>query len=82
MTPEKVDYRITVHHEDNSYWAEVEQLPGCFAAGETLEEMWESLAEAIGLYLSTPQSGVSVVIGEVSATSTSESVEARVLVSS
>ena len=36
---------------DGSYWAEVEELPGCFASGFTLEELNEALSEAIRLYL-------------------------------
>jgi len=33
------------------YWAEVSDLPGCFASGRTLTELREALGEAIGLYL-------------------------------
>jgi len=44
-------YQAVVHHEDGSYWAEVPELPGCFAAGDTLDELKESLIEAIVLYL-------------------------------
>ncbi len=28
-----------VHEEDGSYWAEVKELPGCFASGRNLEEL-------------------------------------------
>ncbi len=38
-----------VRIEDGTYWADVEELPGCFAAGETLDELFESLREAIDL---------------------------------
>jgi predicted RNase H-like HicB family nuclease len=37
--------------EDGSYWARVEALPGCFASGDTLDELFESLEEGIALYL-------------------------------
>jgi predicted RNase H-like HicB family nuclease len=39
--------------EDGSYWAEVKELPGCFASGFTLDELMEALTEAIAMCLST-----------------------------
>lgn len=48
------DFTARIHSEDGSYWAEIEELPGCFASGETLEELQEALEEAVSLYLSTP----------------------------
>jgi predicted RNase H-like HicB family nuclease len=42
---------VEVHHEDGSYWAEVRELPGCFASGRDLPELIESVQEAIALYL-------------------------------
>lgn len=56
----EVTYQIEIHQEDGSYWATVQELPGVFASGETLQELNEALAEAIGLYLSTPGSTVTV----------------------
>lgn len=76
----KSEYSVLVHHEDGSYWAEVKELPGCFAAGDTLDELWEGLTEAIGMYLSTPESQVSVHVAEREVVS--ESVEAKVLICS
>jgi predicted RNase H-like HicB family nuclease len=32
-------------------WAEVRELPGCFASGHTVAELIESVEEAIALYL-------------------------------
>ena len=40
-----------IHHEDGSYWAEVVELPGCFATGDTFDELLESLREGIALYV-------------------------------
>ncbi len=40
-----------VHTEDRSYWAEVAELPGCFASGATLDELKEALDESVRLYL-------------------------------
>jgi predicted RNase H-like HicB family nuclease len=40
-----------VRKEDGWYWGEVEELPGCFASGRTMDELLEALTEAITLYL-------------------------------
>jgi predicted RNase H-like HicB family nuclease len=40
-----------IHHECGGYWAEVVELPGCFAAGDSFDELFESLHEGIRLYL-------------------------------
>lgn len=54
-------YTVRVHRESGyDLWAEVDELPGCFATGGTMDELTESLAEAIGLYLSTPANLVQV----------------------
>lgn len=42
---------VTVHHEQGSFWSEVDRFPGCFASGATLSELREALGEAIGVYL-------------------------------
>lgn len=43
--------KVRVQHEEGSYWAEVPELPGCFASGDTFDELLEALQEAIGLCL-------------------------------
>lgn len=45
------EYRALVHEEDGSYWAEVAELPGCFASGRDLDELRRAVTEAIVLYL-------------------------------
>jgi predicted RNase H-like HicB family nuclease len=40
-----------IHSEHGSYWADVPDLPGCFASGETLDELFKSLQEGVALYL-------------------------------
>jgi len=53
MTEQRVTYTLTIHDEGkDGFWAEVKELPGCFASGFTLDELQESLEEAISLYLS------------------------------
>lgn len=44
----QVEYIARIHEaEDGSFWAEVIDLPGCFATGTTLDELREALEEAI-----------------------------------
>ena len=53
MAAEKTrTYTVRVHHDSDGLWAEVVELPGCFAAGKNLPELWASLEEGIGFYLS------------------------------
>lgn len=47
---ERGDMHFRVHHEDGTFWTEVEEFPGCFAAGQTREEFGESVVEAVQLY--------------------------------
>lgn len=52
MSTTTTTYTVHVHTEDDgSLWAEVVDLPGCFASGDTLDELWEALQEAVSLYL-------------------------------
>lgn len=53
MTQIYRDMELTanIHLEDGSYWADVPELPGCFASGETLDELFSSLREGVRLYL-------------------------------
>jgi predicted RNase H-like HicB family nuclease len=53
-----VEYRAIVHHEEGSLWVEVTEMPGCFASGETMDELIEALTEAMSLYMTS--SGVNV----------------------
>ncbi|HEY2439916.1 MAG TPA: type II toxin-antitoxin system HicB family antitoxin [Solirubrobacteraceae bacterium] len=46
-----MEVTVSVYSERGSLWSEVSELPGCFASGRTVEELRESLAEAVGLYL-------------------------------
>jgi predicted RNase H-like HicB family nuclease len=48
----EMELTVRVHSEDDgSYWAEVQELPGCFASGDTFDELLEALSEAVSLYL-------------------------------
>lgn len=46
-----MELTANIHFEDRSYWADVPELPGCFATGDTLDELFASLQEGIELYL-------------------------------
>jgi predicted RNase H-like HicB family nuclease len=59
MSAQTVQYTVTVHEEDDgSLWAEIADLPGCFASGHTLDELREAVEEAISLYVTdAPDAG-------------------------
>jgi predicted RNase H-like HicB family nuclease len=46
---------VEVHDEDGVLWGQVVELPGCFATGETLDELTEAVGEAIALYQADTQ---------------------------
>jgi predicted RNase H-like HicB family nuclease len=59
-----VTYTLEIHHDsDHGYEAAVKELPGCFAAGATLDELHEAVIEAIQQYHSGP--GVEVTVRRV-----------------
>lgn len=59
-------YTVLVHNEGpgQRLWAEVEELPGCFASGWDMGGLREALAEAISLYLSEPGHEVRVELDD------------------
>jgi predicted RNase H-like HicB family nuclease len=44
-------FTVIVHHEEGQLWAEVAELPGCFATGDTMDELGASLSEALAMCL-------------------------------
>ena len=48
-----MEFTANVHREGGAYWANIEELPGCFASGDTLDELFESLREGVSLHLTT-----------------------------
>lgn len=38
------------HEDDGTLWASVDALPGCFASGSTLKELFDALSEAVEMY--------------------------------
>lgn len=48
----RLTFHVTVNEEeDGTFWASVEELPGCFASGHNLGELEEALSEAIQMCL-------------------------------
>ena len=56
-SPGTMEYTARIHHEDGTYWAEISDLPGVFASGDTVDELLEALKEAVALYLGDDESG-------------------------
>lgn len=55
------EFNVRVHEEEDHVWGEVEELPGCFATGDTLDELMVALEESINLYLNDAPRGGSIV---------------------
>ncbi|MGA9077226.1 MAG: hypothetical protein WB383_02685 [Acidimicrobiales bacterium] len=56
-------FHATVHSENGLLWIEITEMPGCFASGETMDELIEALTEAMSLYMTS--SGVTVEYHDV-----------------
>lgn len=50
-----MEFHAEIHEEGGSYWAEVRELPGCFASGRSLDELKDALLEAIEMCLEQAQ---------------------------
>ncbi len=65
MSGEPATYTVRIHEEPGEdLWAEVVELPGCFASGRDMNELREALSEAISLYLSEPGKPVRIELRE------------------
>ena len=63
-----VSYRALVHpEEEGGYWAEIPDLPGCFTQGNTLDEIYHNLAEAIASHLDLETHSVRIGLLEIAA---------------
>lgn len=61
---QELSFAVRIHEEDDgSKWAEVLELPGCFASGDSMAELQEAVVEAIGLHLSSPDREVVGTLG-------------------
>lgn len=55
------ELHVRVRHEYDSFWATVDEFPGVFATGDTLDELRQSLEEGISLVLERPNGEVPTV---------------------
>jgi predicted RNase H-like HicB family nuclease len=55
------DLHVKVRHENDSLWATVDEFPGVFATGDSLDELRESLEDGISLVLELPNGEVPTV---------------------
>ena len=53
-----IKYTVIIHEQEDEdgdvadgYWAEVRECPGCVSQGDTLEEMFQMVGEALSLWL-------------------------------
>ena len=44
-------FSIVIEKDSNGYFAECRELQGCYAQGETYEEVMENIKEVIGLHV-------------------------------
>ena len=78
MTDKPERYTVRVHQEPGQeLWAEVLELPGCFATGTDMEDLRQALTEAISLYLSSPGTEVHVSLEDEPGTVIEQHVLAR-----
>ena len=62
----KTTFKAVVHAEaEGGYWAEVPELPGCFTQGDSLDEVYHNLAEAIACHLDLDTAAVRVSLLEI-----------------
>jgi predicted RNase H-like HicB family nuclease len=52
--PKPQHLHVNVRHEDDAFWATVDEYPGVLATGDDLDELRESLQEGIALVLAGP----------------------------
>lgn len=63
-------FKAVVHPEaKGGYWAEVPDLPGCFTQGDTLDEVYHNLREAIACHLDADTAAVRISLLEMAAES-------------
>lgn len=55
---ERVEIRATYHHEESTWWAESDDLPGFSAANESLGEVRRMLLEAVPEFVSDAEVSV------------------------
>ena len=66
--PHQTTFRAVVHAEaEGGYWAEVPELEGCFTQGDTLDEIYRNLTEAVACHLDIDVARVRIGLLEMAA---------------
>lgn len=61
-------FKAVLHTEEQGgYWAEVPDLPGCLTQGDTLDEVYHNLIEAIACHLDLATEDIRVGLLEIAA---------------
>ncbi len=47
-------YHFKVHKEGSGFWAKCIELPGCLTQGDSKEELFENMRDALNTYLHEP----------------------------
>jgi len=47
-------YHFKIHKENNGYWAECLELPGCITEADTVQELKDNMQAALNLYIEEP----------------------------
>jgi predicted RNase H-like HicB family nuclease len=67
-SPKQAAFKAVIHTEaEGGYWAEVPDLPGCFTQGDTLDEVYRNLIDAIACHLDVEAASVRVGVLEMAA---------------
>ena len=48
-------YHFKIHKEKDGFWAECLELPGCFTEGDTKEELFANMQDALNTYIEEPE---------------------------
>lgn len=46
----KENYTIIIHKEEDGYWAECQEIKGCFAQAKTIDELKKLMKQSIYMY--------------------------------
>jgi len=59
--------RAVIHEQAGGFWAEVPELPGCFTQGDTLDEVYHNLREAVACHLDKEVEQIHINLLEIAA---------------
>ena len=48
-------YHFKIHKEGSGFWAKCIELPGCITEGDSKEELFENMQDALNTYLEEPE---------------------------